>query len=314
MPGERFAHPENGYSSEACSASIIIPTRNRAAILSRCLAALPAGVQGLEAPEVIVVDDCSNDSTRQVVEQFARSCGWRVTCDTQKRPLGANAARNQALKIARAQIIVFIDDDVIVTSGWLQKLLSGLSSQVSVVAGAVRLTMEGSLLGKHREEIGSYVAEVLEAPLGLDGEIVPILGNMAAFRWVFERATFREILRPPVEEIDWLRRTGVRAQFIPEALVWHYKTPEDIQLKSLLRCAWSRGSEGGWWIRECVKIDSRERLPMAAHSLNTSARAFGHAVVRGCWGGVVVGVGELSKALALTGLINRGRHVPESWR
>ena len=294
--------------------SIIIPTRNRADILSRCLAALPAGAQGLEAPEVIVVDDCSTDRTQQVVEEFARSSGWQVRCDRRQKPLGANAARNHALKLTHAPIVVFIDDDVIVTSGWLKNLLGGLSAQVPVVAGTVQLTLEGALLGKHRGEISSYVAEVLAPPVGLDGEIVPILGNMAAFRWVFDRATFAEILRPPVEEIDWLRRAGVRAQFIPEALVWHYKTPEDIQLGPLLRCAWSRGREGGWWIRECVKMDAGERLPMAARSLRTATRAFGHAIVKRCLGGLIVGTGELSKALALADIVKRGPRVPESWR
>lgn len=166
--------------------SIIIPTRNRSAILARCLAALPEGVRGLDPPEVIVVDDCSSDATPQVVEEFARSSGWHVICHSQQRPLGANAARNQALKIAGGQTIVFIDDDVIVTDGWLPKLLSGLTTEVSVVAGAVRVTMEGPLIGRHREEVRSFFAEVLTPPLGLDGEVVPILGNMAAYRWVFE--------------------------------------------------------------------------------------------------------------------------------
>src|SRR5713226_4927033 len=104
-----------------------MPTRNRAAILARCLAALPLGAHGLEPPEVIVVDDCSSDPTAQIVQEFVRSSGWQVRCLRQERPLGANAARNAALKVARGQIIVLIDDDVIVPPDWLVKLLNGLS-------------------------------------------------------------------------------------------------------------------------------------------------------------------------------------------
>lgn len=208
---------------------------------------------------------------------------------------------------------MFIDDDVIVTEGWLQKLLNGLSGSVSVVTGPVRLTMEGPLLGKHREEVSGYFSEVLSAPRGFDGEIVPILCNMAAFRWLFDETGLRDTIRPPVEEIDWLRRAGVRAKFVPEALVWHHKTRDEIQLKSLLKVAWSRGSEGGWWIREHANVRA-QLWPMAKQSLGTSARAFGHACLQRCWGGVVVGLGELSKSLALVGLINRGARVPQSWR
>jgi glycosyltransferase involved in cell wall biosynthesis len=296
------------------SASIIIPTRNRAAILARCFAALPAGAQGLASPEVIVVDDCSIDRTPQVVEEFALSTGWAVQCLRQEHPQGANAARNRGLGAARGDTIVFIDDDSIATEGWLAKLLHGLSPDFPVASGAIQLTLDGPILGRHREEVSAYLTETLVPALGLGGDIVPVSCNMAAFRWVFELAHFDEKVRPPSEEGDWLRRAGVRARFVPEALVWHYKAPEDVQLKPLLRCAWSRGSEGGWWVRECVKMDSRERFPMAARSLHTSARAFGHAIVQGCWGGVVVGVGELSRALALAGIINRSPRVPESWR
>jgi len=296
------------------SVSIIIATRNRSKILERCLAALPAGVRNLDPPEVIVVDDCSSDPTPQVVREFAQATGWRVLCTTQPRPLGANAARNEGLKIATGAIIVFIDDDVFVTESWLDKLLGGLSNGTSVVAGPVRLTLEGPLVGKHREEVSGYFAEVLTAPRGLDGEVVPILGNMAAFRGAFEQTAFRDFVRPPVEEIDWMRRAGVHAGFVPEALVWHYKMPEDVQLKRLLKVAWSRGSEGGWWVREYATVDSRQVWSMVARSLSTAVRSFGHAFAQRCWGGVVVGVGELSKALALGGLINRGPRVPESWR
>jgi hypothetical protein len=77
---------------------------------------------------------------------------------------------------------------------------------------------------------------------------------------------------------------------------------------------WRRGAEGGWWARERLKIPARERLTLAKRSLRTSLRAFGHAGFQRCWGGVIVGLGELSRALALAGVVNRGPRVPGSWR
>ena len=193
------------------SASIIIPTRNRSAILARCLAALPAGARGLIPPEVIVVDDCSNDSTCQVVDQFHFDTHWPVLCLRQDRPRGANAARNAALRVAHGEIIVIIDDDVLVTEGWLAKLTSGLSDDCPVVSGPVRLSIEGPVLGKHREEVQAFFGEILRSPVGIDGQQVPVLGNLAAYRKVFALAGFDESLRPPVEEADWLQRTGAGA-------------------------------------------------------------------------------------------------------
>lgn len=295
------------------SVSIVIPTRNRSATLARCLAALPAGARGLRPPDVIVVDDCSSDETAQVVEQFARSSGWSTQCLRQEHPDGANAARNRGMHIARGAIIVMIDDDTIATEGWLAQLISGLSQESPVTSGAIRLMFEGPILGKHRQEVSTFLSEVLSPSIGVDGVTVPVASNMAAFRWVFEAASFDETVRPPAEENDWLRRAGVSARFVPEAVVWHDKSPEEIRIVRVMRLAWFRGSEGGWWIRERVTTSSRQRLTMALSSLDTSARAFSHAILRRCWGGVAVGLAELSKALALVGLINRGTRVPGSW-
>jgi glycosyltransferase involved in cell wall biosynthesis len=296
------------------SISIIIPTRNRSAILAQCLALLPTGARGLEPPEVIVVDDCSSNETCKVVDQFCSETRWPVRCLRQNRPLGANAARNAALQVARGEVIVFIDDDVLVTEGWLSKLLGGLSEKFPVVSGPVRLMMDGPVLGKHREEVQAFFGEILRSPLGFDGQQVPVLGNLAAYRKVFELAAFDESLQPPIEEADWLRRSGVRCGFVPDAWVWHYKTPEELNPGRVLAGVWRRGGEGGWWLRERLKIPARQRWILARRSLHTSLRAFGHAVFQRCWGGVVVGLGELSRALALAGLLNRGPRVPESWR
>ena len=294
--------------------SIIIPTRNRSTMLGQCLAALPAGARDLKSPEVIVVDDCSSDDTNKVVDQFCSATRWPARRLRQDHPLGANAARNAALQIARGEVIVFIDDDVLVPEGWLLKLLSGLSENFPIASGPVRLTADGPIFGKHREEVSSYLSEILVPARGQRGEIVPAACNMAAFRWVFGRAQFDHNVQPPVEENDWLERTGVSAAFMPEAWVWHYKTEQELKPRRILVTVWRRGSEGGWWLRERLGIPAGRRWALARRSLHTSLRAFGHAVLRRCWGGVVIGLGELSRALALAGLVNRGPRLPESWR
>ena len=304
-------------TGDTCSAdssvSIIIPTRNRCAVLALCLTALPAGALGVASLEVIVVDDCSSDNTRKTVDEFRNASGWKVLYLRQEHPRRANAARNAALRVAGGEIIVLIDDDVLVTEGWLCKLLAGLSEECPVVSGPVQLALEGSIVGRHREEISSCLSEILSPPHGWRGEIVPVACNMAAHRSVFDRARFDESVRPPVEENDWLERAGVHAGFVQDALVWHHKTREEANLRRILAGSWRGGSEGGWWLRERIKIPAAERRSLTKRSLQTSLRAFGHAAIQGCWGGAVIGLGELSRALALAGLIKR-RRAPQSWR
>jgi len=295
--------------------SIIIPTRNRAAILARCLDSVVGNASTTDWSEIIVVDDCSTDQTPQVVQEFAQKSKIPIQWLRQQEPLGANAARNRGVNTALSNILIFIDDDVIAPVGWLERLLEGLStSGCPIVSGAVHLTAEGPVLGKHRDEIGAHLSEILVAPRGTNGEIVPVACNMAAFRWVFELARFDETLRPPVEEGDWLLRVGLPAAFIPEAWVWHYKTATELRLGRVLKGAWSRGSEGGWWLRARLKVPSSDRLPLAFRSLRTCGRALGHATIHRCWGGIVIGLGELARALALVGIIKRGKRLPKSWR
>ncbi len=295
--------------------SVIMPTRNRAAILAQCLESL-GKIPRADAPaEIIVIDDSSTDRTPEVVSQFAKTTPIPVVLLRQEQALGANAARNLGLQAARGDILAFIDDDVIVPPDWLEKLVNGLfESGCAAVSGAVRLTVDGPIVGKHRGEVGALLSEILEAPRGADSKTVPVACNMAAFRWAFERARFDEAVRPPMEENDWLERAGVTAAFLPDAWVWHYKTPEELRLKRVLPLAWRRGGEGGRWMRQHLRANPRQRIRTALQSFETCGRGLGHAIARQCWGGIVISLGEFARALALLGLVGRDARAPKSWR
>jgi len=294
----------------------VIPTRNRAADLGRCLEALLAQDYPPARCEVVVVDDDSTDATTEVAaglnSRFA-SLGKSLKY-IRSSSRGTNVAVNAGLKTASGQVIVTMGDDTLTPATWLKALVNGLvESGAEAVSGPLKIPTAGPLLGKHREEIVSCVTEVT-APVYWDGVMIPVAGNMAAWRGVYERALFDETVRTPVEEVDWVLRAKARAAFVPEAWAWHSKGPEVFRPGRLLRKAWMLGSEGGWWVRERYNAPRHERRAMALRSLATSARAFGHALLQRCWGGAVVGLGELARALALVGWINRSPRRPESWR
>jgi glycosyltransferase involved in cell wall biosynthesis len=95
--------------------TIIIPTRNRSALLARLLESLAA--LRYEAWEAIVVDDGSTDDTRAVVERY-HARGLPLTYLWQPwSKMGA--ARNLALDHAHGDLAAFTDDDCTVDSGWL---------------------------------------------------------------------------------------------------------------------------------------------------------------------------------------------------
>lgn len=84
--------------------SVIIPTRNRAALLQNAIESVLAVQRHDFDLEVIVVDDGSTDNTASTVSQYPVSY-------VQTAGLGASGARNTGITIARGDFIAFLDDD-----------------------------------------------------------------------------------------------------------------------------------------------------------------------------------------------------------
>ena len=86
--------------------SVIVPTRNRPALLALTLRSVLAQ-RGVEF-EVIVVDEASTDDTPSVITSFGDA---RIRSIRHHRPQGVSAARNHGVAEARADWVAFLDDD-----------------------------------------------------------------------------------------------------------------------------------------------------------------------------------------------------------
>ncbi len=99
--------------------SLVVPTRNRAETLHRCLTA--ARRQTHSPCEVIVVDDASTDGTDAMIRRsFPHVCYLR-----QPHPRGPAAARNRGISAASGEIIAFTDDDCLLPTDFLMRLSDG---------------------------------------------------------------------------------------------------------------------------------------------------------------------------------------------
>jgi glycosyltransferase involved in cell wall biosynthesis len=86
--------------------SVVIPTRNRADRLPRCLDSILA--QKIPVNEIIVIDDHSDDNTEAVIGAYAcRGVKYRRLT----RGNGAQAARNEGWQVAENRWIAFQDSD-----------------------------------------------------------------------------------------------------------------------------------------------------------------------------------------------------------
>lgn len=96
-----MADPVPGECSVAAAMTVVIPTRNRSAMLARCLAGIPK-----ETP-VIVVDDGSADA--RAVERVCAAHGAKLVRLPQNR--GPAVARNTGLHLVQTEVVAFVDSD-----------------------------------------------------------------------------------------------------------------------------------------------------------------------------------------------------------
>jgi len=107
--------------------SVVIPTRNRSALLAEAV----RSVQALDGPdldlEIIVVDNGSTDDT----EQVARALGARYLVATKP---GAAATRNVGIGAATGDYLAFLDDDDVWLTGHLRPQLELLAARPDLTA------------------------------------------------------------------------------------------------------------------------------------------------------------------------------------
>ena len=106
---------------EKLAVSVIIPLYNVEKYIGECLDSLLA--QTFTNFEVIVVDDCSTDSSPAIVENYAPKFNGRLKlAHMKKNSGGAGFPRNMGIELARGEYIFFLDPDDTITPTALEEL------------------------------------------------------------------------------------------------------------------------------------------------------------------------------------------------
>lgn len=124
-------------------ASVIIPTRDRADVLARCLQSLERQTAGADAFEVIVVDNGSRDHTRQTAFAFESRLQLRYLHAPEP---GLHVGRHAGWKVARADVLMFCDDDIEAEPSWVDGVVDAFGDpQVGLVGGNCHPNFEAEL-------------------------------------------------------------------------------------------------------------------------------------------------------------------------
>lgn len=215
--------------------TVVLCTYNRCRSLAKALnsvavSTLPQSVEW----EVLLVDNNSNDQTREVAAEFCKQYPGRFRYVFERQP-GLSYARNAGIREAKGHIIAFMDDDVIVEPTWLQNLTASMHNcEWAGVGGRVfpewncpppqwLLTDQWYALGPLPNfDLGPDARELTQPPFG---------SNMAFRKRMFEKyGGFRTDLgrRPDSlmsnEDTEFGARLlagGERLRYEPSAVLYH---------------------------------------------------------------------------------------------
>lgn len=178
--------------------SIIIPLYNQVAYTKLCFESLCRC--GLSNAEVLFIDNCSSDGTAEYLSQCP---GIQVHRNNENR--GCAGAWNQGARAAQEDWILFLNNDVIVSPGWLDGLVGAAREKgLDVVSPAVR---EGEL----NYDIPSYAEAFVERMRGVGRQGVANGICFMVRRQVFETiGFFDENFRiGQFEDTDFFRRASI---------------------------------------------------------------------------------------------------------
>jgi glycosyltransferase involved in cell wall biosynthesis len=221
-------------SQPSYDVSVIVPTYNRAQLLSRALASLIDQRADDIRYEVLVVDNGSRDTTPDVVAHFYGSePPIRYILEPRR---GVSHARNTGAAAARAPILAFVDDDVEADPHWIAEIRRAFNRhpEIDCVGGRIQ--------GRWPEGCPSWLtplhwgAVALQAEKGIsrcvDAEHASaclLTANFACRREALEAvAGFSpEFLRDEDREFQLrLWTAGKRGLYVPEIIVTTVVTSE----------------------------------------------------------------------------------------
>lgn len=190
--------------------SVVVPTYNRAASLPNALNSILA--QTFQDLEIIVIDDGSDDATRQLVDTFHHPA-IRIFFQENRGPA---AARNLGVAQSRGEIISFLDSDDQWLEGKLEKQVELLEKQAH--AGCVTGYWIHTVRGRKVKVVPRQDEISLRGILWKNR--LQVCTTLACRRSVFDRVgLFDEDLRR-AQDTDWLirYREAYEIGIVPEPL------------------------------------------------------------------------------------------------
>ena len=123
-------------------ATVIIPTRGRTQTIQGALRSLLDTDPGRFDCEIVVVDNNDHEGVSSDLRVACGAAGEPVRYLAEPSP-GQSAARHRGAREARGELLIYIDDDVQVSPGWLEAYLASFEDKTVGIAGGPSIPMFG---------------------------------------------------------------------------------------------------------------------------------------------------------------------------
>jgi glycosyltransferase involved in cell wall biosynthesis len=223
--------------------TVVVPTYNRLPRLRRVLRALEEQTFPRNDYEIVVVSDGCTDGTDDYLAEAARSGGLTVTSQKNSGPA---AARNRGVELARGDLVLFVDDDVVAARDLVEQHVSShdAAGRDAIVIGPMMTPPDFSMRPWVQWEQAMLYKQydALKA-----GRFVPSFrqfytGNASLPRARFVAAGGFDTRFRRAEDVELayrLDRDGIAFVWNPDAVGLHYA---DRPFESWLRTAYDYGA------------------------------------------------------------------------
>lgn len=214
--------------------SIIVPTFNGLTYLKQMMDSVQ---KNTEWPfELIVVDNASNDGTQDFILNSDYTMDGQYLRNEEN--MGFAIANNQGAEVAKGDFICFLNNDTIVTKGWLTAMMNVFSEEKAVGMVGARLVHPGQGTIQHAGvvRLSSGVPDHINFKKNMDHPDVmerkqyfAVTAACAVMpKQLFnEMGGFDERYWCGWEDMDLcqkVRRAGYQIIYEPTALVYHYES------------------------------------------------------------------------------------------
>ena len=290
--------------------SIIVPTAGRPSAIKATIQSLLALSLDRRETEILIIDNNSQDDFAKDLVDHCTSLGEQVRYIREPNP-GLSAARHRGIKESLGQILMFVENDVEVSSEWFDAIQSGFEDQdVGMVGGPSIPTFTGTVpawLWDYftQTPYGGWMCGWLSLlDIGQDVKNINpdyIWGlNFSIRKDVITRCGgFHPDLVPPNLQ-RWqgdgetgltrmVGAAGYRVDYIQRALVHHLCSPDRLNPQSFAKRAYYQGVADSYTSIRAGKHVTRDPAPGKADSLYRKIRGLAKKILRrsqdrnSCW-------------------------------